>query len=376
MLTEVQTTLMEAPMRMSKFLDACTCGRADKAAVLSIKKELEEKDAAIERLEEEIRRKDSEKDNLIHMQKDLQSQIEEIRLLLDTHQQEAQQRMSDDQAAGFMQRRARGILGRKKVQNIQAAKHKQAKVVASGQKDPISRLQALQRGKTERKLVEEKKEQVKKAQMLQARVRGKSTRKVVADRIEAGDLPGQKRERPPPMPFGGGPHISEAQDGLPAEGLPDEPTGEDGEPMGLSEEGGSSYFNDDESVDSDYDYDDTAFANLGSELLAGNLKLAKVYGQEEPPMAEDELEWEVRYFILYDSGRMVHYDEMADGLPVGDRGLIDLATITTVEKVVGVNTFVMKGGQKVYLFKVDPHDEPMMRTWIAAISQELAPQPS
>lgn len=69
------TALMEAPMRFNKFLDACTCGRADKAAVISIKKELEQKDIAIERLEEEIRRKDTEKDNLIHMQKDLQAQI-------------------------------------------------------------------------------------------------------------------------------------------------------------------------------------------------------------------------------------------------------------------------------------------------------------
>ena len=73
--------------------------------------------------------------------------------------------------------------------------------------------------------------------------------------------------------------------------------------------------------------------------------------------------------MLYDSGRIVHYDDMADGLPVGDRGLIDLSTIRTVEKVVGVPTFVMKGTSKVYLFKLEPHDEVMMRTWIAAISQ-------
>ena len=70
---------------------------------------------------------------------------------------------------------------------------------------------------------------------------------------------------------------------------------------------------------------------MGNELLAGKLKLAKVYGQEEPPAAEDELEWEVRYFVLYDSGRVLHFDDMADGLPVGDRGLIDLAAIKAVE---------------------------------------------
>ena len=42
-------------------------------------------------------------------------------------------------------------------------------------------------------------------------------------------------------------------------------------------------------------------------------------------------------------------------------------------QVLGVPTFVMKGHNKVYLFKLEPHDEVMMRTWIAAISQELAP---
>merc|ERR1719240_2469642 len=121
----VLAVLMEAPTRLNKFFDACTCGRADKAAVIAIKKELEAKDVAIERLEEEIRRKDTEKDNLIHMQKDLQAQIEEIRLLLDSHAEEAQKRMSDEQAAGLIERRARGILGRKKVRLIKEQKQKQ-----------------------------------------------------------------------------------------------------------------------------------------------------------------------------------------------------------------------------------------------------------
>ena len=138
---------------------------------------------------------------------------------------------------------------------------------------------------------------------------------------------------------------------------------------------GSSFFDENESVDSDYDYDESAFEDMGKALLEGKLKLAKVYGQEEPPAAEDELEWEVRYFVLYDAGRICHYDDMVDGLPTGDRGLINLATIHSVEKVLGVPTFVMKGENKVYLFKLVPHDEVMMRTWIAAISQELAPAP-
>ena len=54
------------------------------------------------------------------------------------------------------------------------------------------------------------------------------------------------------------------------------------------------------------------------------------------------------------------------------RGLIDLNAVSAVEKVLGVNTFVMKGQGKVYLFKLEPHDEVMMRTWIGAISQEVA----
>ena len=33
----------------------------------------------------------------------------------------------------------------------------------------------------------------------------------------------------------------------------------------------------------------------------------------------------------------------------------------------------MKGESKVYLFKLEPHDEVMLRTWIAATAQELAP---
>ena len=81
---------------------------------------------------------------------------------------------------------------------------------------------------------------------------------------------------------------------------------------------------DDESVDSDYDYDDFDFQGLGVELLAGELELAKVYGQEDPPAAEDELEWECRYFILYDKGKICHFDALEDGLPVGDRGIIEL----------------------------------------------------
>ena len=64
---------------LTNFFDTCACMRNSKAEVQAIRSELEKKDAAIEQLEEEIRRKDSEKDNLMQMQRDLQQQISQIR---------------------------------------------------------------------------------------------------------------------------------------------------------------------------------------------------------------------------------------------------------------------------------------------------------
>ena len=52
-----------------RYIDACTCGRDSKAEMHAIRAELEKKDASIERLEEEIRRKDSEKDNLMQVRR-------------------------------------------------------------------------------------------------------------------------------------------------------------------------------------------------------------------------------------------------------------------------------------------------------------------
>ena len=68
---------------------------------------------------------------------------------------------------------------------------------------------------------------------------------------------------------------------------------------------------------------------------------------------------------------MCHFDSIEDGLPTGDRGMIELDKIKSVEKVLALPTFVMKGENKVYLFRLPNPDEVMMRTWIAAISQEL-----
>ena len=60
-----------------------------------------------------------------------------------------------------------------------------------------------------------------------------------------------------------------------------------------------------------------------------------------------------------------------DGLPVGDRGLILLDRIKSVEKVLALPTFVMKAENKVYLFRLSNPDEVMMRAWIDAISKQL-----
>jgi len=348
--------LIEAPSKLNKFIDACTCGRSDKAAVQAIKMELEAKDAAIERLEEEIRRKDTEKDNLIEMQRDLQGQIEEIRLMLETHATDTSAAseavvMDQAKAAGLMQRRARGISGRRRVGQLKAKRQ--------NDQQAIVKMQSVHRGNAGRQHVAKKEAETRSVVLLQSRVRGKSSRRLVNDKR-------MTRQSAHAPPANGGPlHpalAGGAASGAAYEGL-DALSG-----------GTSSLFDDNESVDSDYDYDDEEFSSPGLELLAGKLKLAKVYGQEEPPAAEDDLEWELRYFVLYDSGRMCHFDDIVNGLPVGDRGMIELAQIKSVEKVLAANTFVMKGANKVYLLKLEPHDEVMMRTWIAAISQELAPR--
>ena len=68
---------------------------------------------------------------------------------------------------------------------------------------------------------------------------------------------------------------------------------------------------------------------------------------------------------------MVHYDGIENGVPSGDRGLVLMENMHSVEKVLDVDTFVLKGDNKVYLLKIEPHDEALMRTWIAAMSEQL-----
>ena len=167
---------VEAPGRLQRYIDGCTCGRADKAAVTAIKMELEAKDSAIERLEAEIRRKDTEKDNLIHMQRDLQAQIEEIRRVLEAHATESMKLPSPEteKAALLMQTRARGIQGRQRVKHIKDEK-------------AIVKLQAKQRGNHDRLRVDQ---QQKTAQMIQARARGKSTRRMIGEGMAGGETSG------------------------------------------------------------------------------------------------------------------------------------------------------------------------------------------
>lgn len=375
-MTDLLTQLVDAPGRLQRYMDGCACGRADKAAVLAIKKELEEKDSAIERLEEEIRRRDREKDNLIHMQKDLQAQIQEIRRVLESQASEVAKNGSFKG----------GSEGGSKGGSMDLDEER----VGLNEVSAAILMQKRVRGISSRKLAEKEKKKEEATQKMQKIARGRSTRKMMAQKKADGsimELPGAKRvygaaavPPQPQRPVAAGRVVASASKPAPSfapaqqflRGSYDEP-GRGANGYGIASGSGLDA-GEDESVDSDYDNDEDAFYDLGLELLSGRLKVAKVYGQEEPPAAEDELEWETRYFVLYDTRKMCHFDGMQNGEPVGDRGLIDLENIQSVEKVLGVPTFVMKGYKKVYLFKLEPHDEVMMRTWIGAISVELSSQ--
>ena len=78
----------------------------------------------------------------------------------------------------------------------------------------------------------------------------------------------------------------------------------------------------------------------------------------------------MRHFVLYEA-HLVHVDELREGRPFGDRGLVRLSTIRSVEKLAGRTTFVMKAEGKVYMFKVQPHDEATLQGWVTALTQAL-----
>ena len=158
--------LSELPLvsQVTKYLDGCSCARASKEEVAAIKAELDQKDSAIERLEMEIRQKDLEKDNLMTMQKVLQEQISQIRADLEAQSEEQQSMVSE--VTPYNARPA-------------AAAKPPATAAAKGAPEPelggtprsrsaaVTRMQARQRGKLERRQTQEK--------------------------VERGDMAGQKR---------------------------------------------------------------------------------------------------------------------------------------------------------------------------------------
>ena len=287
------TMLSELPLvsQVTKYLDGCSCARASKEEVAAIKAELDQKDSAIERLEMEIRQKDLEKDNLMTMQKVLQEQNSQIRADLEAQSEEQQSMVSE-----VTPYNARPAAAAKPPATAVAKRAPEPEPERGGTPEEraaaVTRMQARHRGKLERRQTLEKVErggmagqkraakvaeedlaaqQELAAQRMQARARGAKDRTAIETRKAAGDLPGQ-------------PRLAAEQEG-------------EGEGEGGGEAG--DFEGEEESVDSDYDYDDSAFVDLGEELLSGPLKLAKVYGQEEPPAAENELEWELRYFMLH-----------------------------------------------------------------------------
>ena len=238
------TMLSELPLvsQVTKYLDGCSCARASKEEVAAIKAELDQKDTAIERLETEIRQKDLEKDNLMTMQKVLQEQISQIRADLEAQSEEQQSMMSEvtpynvrpaPVAAPAAQPPAKAaakavpapiptpVPSRRPTQESLAPapsrRPTQELLVEAPQlggtlaerEAAITRMQARQRGKLDRRKTAEKmevgemagqKRSRKKtededlaAQRMQARVRGGADRKAVEERKAAGDLPGQPR---------------------------------------------------------------------------------------------------------------------------------------------------------------------------------------
>tara|TARA_B110001452_G_scaffold61875_1_gene48612 strand:- start:1446 stop:2588 length:1143 start_codon:yes stop_codon:yes gene_type:complete len=353
--------------QVSRYLDGCSCARATKEEVAAIKSELESKDAAIERLEQEIRRKDMEKDNLMTMQKVLQEQISQIRADLEAQAElddAAYSRPPPKSSAGAGPSSQPANAGFTEDEREGAATRVQAK--ARGQKDRREMDRKLASGEALR--TEEG------AATVQRKKQRNETREQAATRMQA-RARGQKQRRILESKIASGEELRSAEDAATVQArLAKKRMAAEAAGVAMGDDAALAAYDEadeEESVDSDYDYDDSAFSGVGTELLSGKMRLAKVYGQEEPPAAESELEWESRFFVLYDGRRMCHYDGIANGQPVGDRGMVLMDNMKAVEKVLGVDTFVIKGDNKVYLLKLEPHDEAMMRTWIAAISQQL-----
>ena len=362
---------------VKKYLDGCSCTRDTKGEMTLIRQQLEQKDAAIERLEDDIRRKDGEKDNLMKMQRDLQEQIAQISIALEAQAAESDVRAFDAIAAEARQVTAAGAQVLATASEVLAPApapvRPRAAPTEEERKAAAAKIEALARGRSHRMAIKrgdvdaladpdraEKVSNIQKKKRASTRMQANFRGKAERDSLRRGEVPQRTpAEQAAVKARAEKRRAAELADAAARGVAPPPPEPADDEAY------------DDESVDSDYDVDDGAFANLGRELLSGPLKIAKVYGQDEPPAQEDELEWEVRYCILHDGGVFCHYDALQDGAPVGDRGMVRLSTLRTVEKVVGVDTFVIKGASKVYMLKLVPHDDALMRTWISALSQQL-----
>ena len=259
------TQLVQAPGRLQRYMDGCACGRADKAAVLAIKKELEEKDTAIERLEEEIRRRDREKDNLIHMQKDLQAQIQEIRRVLESQASEVAKNGSFKG----------GSEGGSKGGSMDLDEERVGLKGSFNEVSAAILMQKRVRGISSRKLAEKEKKKEEATQKMQKIARGRSTRKMMAQKKADGsimELPGAKRvygaaavPPQPQRPVAAGRVVASASKPAPSfapaqqflRGSYDEP-GRGANGYGIASGSGLDA-GEVESVDSDYDNDEDAF---------------------------------------------------------------------------------------------------------------------
>lgn len=274
---------------VNKYFDACTCARDNKAQVAAIKLELEKKDAAISRLEEDLRRKDSEKDNLMRIQRDLQEQIQQIRAAIDAQALESEARAQA-------------------VARIDGAVPSVAEPFERADAPPMKSAAKPQQGSTQQSLVQqplsvnadvtaEPAEQLEQPSLakvgslsedqaavkMQSRVRGSKGRARVNSRHQAAVRMQARRrgqvhrrlveeKRAARLATGGTATVvgEELSEGALAE-LNEEMF------MTPSDELGADLDHaDDESIDSDYDHDDSQFNDLGMELLSGPLKLAKV----------------------------------------------------------------------------------------------------
>ena len=326
---------------VKRYLDGCSCTRDTKGEMTLIRQQLEQKDAAIERLEDDIRRKDGEKDNLMKMQRDLQEQIAQISIALEAQAAESDVRAFDAIAAEARQVTAAGAQVLATASEVLAPApapvRPRAAPTEEERKAAAAKIEALARGRSHRMAIKrgdvdaladpdraEKVSNIQKKKRastrMQANFRGKHDR----ESLRRGEVPQRTpAEQAAVKARAEKRRAAELADAAARGVAPPPPEPADDEAY------------DDESVDSDYDVDDGAFANLGRELLSGPLKIAKVYGQDEPPAQEDELEWDSEEYTdveaiilaeLLKANTCVHRLDLARN-QIGDPGAVALANM-------------------------------------------------